>query len=124
MGKKKKEALQWLKNAENDLEIAEILLKNEKHKAAAFHSQQASEKALKALLIQRKSQFPRIHDLVKLSRMLKAPHDIIEFCARIDPAYTSARYPDVASDFDIEEVREILDYSKKVVEWTKKALQL
>ena len=40
----------WLKEAKWDLENANILLENKRYSTAVFHSQQASEKAVKALL--------------------------------------------------------------------------
>ena len=43
------EALRWLRTAEDDLDSATILRKNEKFPHACFHAQQAGEKALKAV---------------------------------------------------------------------------
>lgn len=43
------EALRWLKTAEDDLDAAGVLRKNNKYPHACFHAQQAGEKALKAL---------------------------------------------------------------------------
>jgi HEPN domain-containing protein len=40
----------WLEEAEWDLENAKILLKNKRYNTVVFHSQQAAEKALKAVL--------------------------------------------------------------------------
>ena len=90
----------------------------------AFLSQQAVEKALKALLIDRTGNFPRIHDVVELSRRVKAPSRITELCANINPAYTSTRYPEVASDFDKGEVEEIVISAEEILEWIKKELKL
>ena len=44
-------ACEWLRKALNDLKIANILLKEGFPDESAFHSQQAVEKALKALLV-------------------------------------------------------------------------
>ena len=41
----------WLDEANWDLENAKILLKNRRYNTAVFHSQQASEMAVKSLLI-------------------------------------------------------------------------
>ena len=40
----------WLSEAREDLEIAEVLLRESKYNASAFYSQQSAEKALKAAL--------------------------------------------------------------------------
>lgn len=46
--KNRKEALRWLKTAEDDLDVAIILEKNSKFPQACCYSQQAGEKAIKA----------------------------------------------------------------------------
>jgi len=43
------EALRWLKTAEDDLDAAQMLSRNGMFPHACFHSQQAGEKALKAV---------------------------------------------------------------------------
>ncbi|BAB64991.1 hypothetical protein STK_00373 [Sulfurisphaera tokodaii str. 7] len=44
----------WIIQAEEDLDVARVLLDAEKYFAVAYYSQQASEKALKSLLFFRK----------------------------------------------------------------------
>ena len=120
----KKETENWWKQANRDFESAKRIMELGEYYVCAFLFQQAVEKALKALLIDRTGNFPRIHDVVELSRRVKAPLKIVELCALINPAYTSTRYPDVASDFDKGEVEEILKSAKEILEWTKKELKL
>jgi HEPN domain-containing protein len=43
------EALRWLRTAEDDLDAATVLSKNDKFPHACFYAQQAGEKALKAV---------------------------------------------------------------------------
>ena len=59
----KEEVKRWLDKAKEDLEKAEVLLKSEHYDGAAFFSQQSAEKALKAIIIKRTNNFPKIHDL-------------------------------------------------------------
>ncbi len=120
----REETENWWKQANRDLESAKRIMELGEYHVCAFLSQQAVEKALKALLIDRTGNFPRIHDVVELSRRVKAPSKITELCAMINPAYTSTRYPDVASDFDKGEVEDILKSAKEILEWTKKELKL
>jgi len=120
----RKETKNWWKQANRDMESAKKIMELGEYHVSAFLSQQAVEKALKALLIETNSSFPRIHDVAELSRRVKAPSKIIESCAMINPAYTSTRYPDVASDFNKNEVEEILKCAKEILEWTKKELKL
>jgi HEPN domain-containing protein len=118
----RKEVENWWKQALRDMGSAERIMGLDDYYVSAFLCQQAVEKALKALLIQETGKFPRIHDTAELSRRVNAPSKIVEFCAAINPAYTTTRYPDVASDFDKGEVEEIIDSAREVLEWTKKKL--
>jgi len=61
----------WMEKAKNDLEIAEIILGEEFHSESAFHSQQAAEKALKAVLVALDTQPPRSHNIHLLLRLLE-----------------------------------------------------
>ncbi len=56
----------WLQEAQDELEIALLLLAHEKHRGACLHSQQCVEKLLKALLLEKGRRPPRTHDLVDL----------------------------------------------------------
>jgi len=118
----REEAKNWWQQAGKDLESAVRIVEIDHH-VSAFLSQQAVEKALKALLIQRTGRFPRIHDVAELSRMVKAPLRIRELCAKINPAYTATRYPDVASDFDKEEVGGLIESAEEVLEWIRRELK-
>jgi HEPN domain-containing protein len=48
----------------------------------------------------------------------------IELCAKIAPAYSTTRYPDVCIAYDREEVEETLMSAKEVLEWVKNNLNL
>lgn len=112
----------WLKFAERDLRSARKNYEIEEYHVSAFLAQQAVEKALKALHIKKTGDFPKIHDLTRLARMVDAPDEIVRLCAEITPAYTAARYPDVAGDFSREEVNELIKSAEKVIEWVKKLI--
>ncbi len=59
------EAERWLAYAESDLRAARALLDDPDHfpRQVCFLSQQAAEKALKAVLVLANVDFPRSHDL-------------------------------------------------------------
>lgn len=59
---------QWLDKARKDLNAGEILLRQdfEDYENAAFHTQQAAEKFIKALLIRHQIEFPKSHDIALL----------------------------------------------------------
>jgi HEPN domain-containing protein len=122
-----KEADNWLRQAEDDLEKSKDNFEDSHFDGAAFFAQQTAEKALKALLIKKTRAFPKIHDVVALSRMADAPDNIIESCKVIAPYYTETRYPDLsekipAEAFSKEEVNEVIQLAGEVLKWAKKSL--
>lgn len=122
-----KEVGNWLRQAEDDLKKAKDNLKDNHLDGAAFFAQQAVEKALKALSIRNKKSFPKIHDLVALSRMVNAPEEIVEKCKVITPYYTETRYPDFsetipAEAFSKKEIEEVIKLSEEVLKWVRKSL--
>lgn len=62
----------WVREAREELESAAILLEHAKHRGACFHSQQAVEKGLKALILERGRPPARTHDIVELLRVVEA----------------------------------------------------
>ncbi len=112
----------WFDKGRSDLGVAEYNLSGEKLDAAAFYCQQAVEKVLKALIIQRSGVASKTHELVALSRTLKAPKNVQGLCAKISPAYTVARYPDVGGDYSESDVKEIFAAAKEVLKWAEKQL--
>lgn len=78
--------------AEQGIKIPDVYLED-----LCFNAQQAAEKALKAVLIEHKIEFPYVHDLVKLMGTLlqggvEVP-DRIREAARISQYAVAARYP-------------------------------
>jgi HEPN domain-containing protein len=64
---------EWLAHAESDLNLAR-LAKGRKEilpEQACFHAQQAAEKALKAVLLFKRIEFPLVHDLETLVELLE-----------------------------------------------------
>jgi HEPN domain-containing protein/predicted nucleotidyltransferase len=62
----------WVTDAEGELAMARLLLENAMLRGACLHAQQAVEKGLKALLIERAEPVPHAHDLVDLLRRVTA----------------------------------------------------
>ena len=120
----KKEVKNWLEQAERDIEVAEYNLSGNMLDATAFYSQQAAEKALKSLYISKFNELWKVHDLVRIASRIQAPTKIVELCAKIMPAYTVTRYPDVGEVYDRRDVEEVLMSAKEVLEWVRKNLNL
>lgn len=92
-------ALEWSAKAESDLRAAVYLLEPRPAPptdAVCFHAQQCAEKYLKALLVLRGIDFPKTHDIEKLSALLPAalrPHLTPEEQRRLTGYAIAARYP-------------------------------
>ncbi|MEE9224125.1 MAG: HEPN domain-containing protein [Thermoplasmata archaeon] len=117
------ETSKWWNHSRSDLETAEYNLKGEMLNAAAFYAQQAAEKALKALQIERLGRFDRTHDLLYLARSVDAPAEILRHCELIAPFYTVTRYPNAEVPFDKREVSSVVKASGEVMEWVGKSLK-
>ena len=92
-------ALTWLAKAADDLTIAELILDSDVgvEWAACFHSQQAAEKAVKAVLVHRGTDFPKSHRLDRLARLLpsssRGDFDIAAL-TELAPWAVAGRYPE------------------------------
>lgn len=93
----KKQAESWLTAAYDDLlVIIEILDNDDLTHMVAFHSQQAIEKSLKAVLEEEESEVPRTHNIlvlrekVELYITLKIEQEIFD---EINELYIDSRYP-------------------------------
>jgi len=86
--------LDWLRQAENDLQSARHMRAGGFHAQACFTAQQAGEKALKALCFARGFDIVRTHSLFQLVSDL-GENGAVERCAKeLDLFYISGRYPD------------------------------
>ncbi len=103
----------WVKAAEEDLEDAKIALRGERWFRAAFFSQQAVEKALKALFfVVRREEPPRIRTVTELYTLLKEagfslPREVEEQLFILNKYYTVTRYPDAAGGLPSESVDKV-----------------
>jgi HEPN domain-containing protein len=64
----------WLKYASDDLQSAEVLLKEGIYNMVCFHSQQAIEKLFKSFIATYYQEIPRIHNLIRLHKICEDLH--------------------------------------------------
>ena len=114
----------WLKQAKRDLESAKSQNENEFYEWACFISQQAAEKALKAVL-QKMGAEAWGHVTIKLLEALEEQSGkksgLRALALFLDKFYIPARYPNgwgegTPADFITEEdAEDAIDYSEKIV---------
>ncbi len=91
------EAKRWLQQAQADLAVVHTLWSAAHYAAACFHSQQAAEKALKAVLYAYGARVVLGHSVQELARQCEV-HDadfasVREEATRLDQFYLATRYP-------------------------------
>lgn len=114
---------EWLDHARSDLAYARLgerdpeVLPNQ----AAFHAQQAAEKAIKAAMIHHNIAFPFTHDLEGLiKRWTDAGHPWPAELADVDtlsPYAAETRYPGYFYEVSAAEVRAAIEMAEKIVAW-------
>jgi HEPN domain-containing protein len=118
---------EWLRTATDDLEaVARLLQPPQLSALAAFHCQQAVEKAIKGYLMWHETPFRKTHNLVEL----------VEQCSEVDPTFselktaaetltpyaTESRYPDTELDLSSEALAEAERLAAETVVFIRKRL--
>jgi len=95
---------EWFRYAYNDLIVAKHCFEDmhpKQTEISSYHCQQCAEKALKAFLIYKNIEPPRIHDLKVLCKLCQdidsSFAEIANPCAHLTPFGVAARYPDEIS---------------------------
>jgi HEPN domain-containing protein len=83
------EADEWLEKAESDFGQAQAAFKREDFSYAGFWMQQAAEKALKALLLDKFEEYPYSHNLLGLSQNLDVPDHHKDYFPELNTVYTN-----------------------------------
>lgn len=125
----RRETADWWAQAAEDLKTAELNIGIQRYYASVFFAQQAGEKALKALFIERKKRLPpRGHNMLDLTRALDAPKTVTEAAAELNPEYTVTRYPNAAKGipeqmFNKRSAVTHLRAAKVIYQWVAKWLK-
>jgi HEPN domain-containing protein len=112
-----------LKQADRDLENARKNVTIEAYEVAAFLTEQAVEKYLKAAWVATKRQpAPHTHALTELGDGLGVPANLRRHLADLTQDYTVSRYPDAANAvpyelYDEATVRTKIERAEAVIAW-------
>jgi len=124
----REEVTNWFKQAEADLRSAQNSKKSFDFHMSVFASQQAVEKALKALCLYKLREFPKGHSILYLAQKADVPENMLSGIRDLNPEYLSTRYPDMAAGvpaelYDENIAARHLKTAVEVVEWVKKQIQ-
>lgn len=125
--KYKEESHRWIRQAKADIKAAEICSQNGSHEWASFQSQQAAEKALKAIWYFI-GEDPWGHSIVKLLNDFPDPainhtlNSLMNDAKSLDKLYIPTRYPNglpeliPADVYTADESTDAINRSKKILE--------
>ena len=97
----KDETHTWLSYADENLEISRLALEHGHFNACLQNAQQAVEKYLKALVVERDLEFRRTHNIRELVGILTAQDMIVDISEEemdlMDTIYVPSKYPDYSA---------------------------
>ncbi len=110
----------WLQRAKSDLNIAKRHSDDIYLEDLCFHAQQAAEKAIKAVLIQKQINFKYTHDLSLLVGLLQSIVELPEFikdASTLTSYAVASRYPGADELVDYDEWIEAIDLAQAIYSW-------
>ena len=91
-----------------------------------FNAQQATEKAIKSVMIARNIEFPFVHDLARLLSLLEDRGEVISEAIRqasvLTKYATITRYPGEIRPVSEAEYREAIAIAEAVVQWAEERI--
>ena len=117
---------EWLNRARSNLvrarqREAEVYLED-----LCFDAQQAAEKAIKAVLVARRIDFPYLHDLAHLLSLLKGAGEVVPEAVRdarkLTPYAVLTRYPGTVRPVTEREYERAVKIAEAVVGWAGEQL--
>lgn len=123
MEKKPKE---WLRQADYDLDTAEVMFKAGRYFYAVYMCHLSVEKAIKGLYQEKLNELPpRVHNLVYLLNKIgvKPSEENGKFLIRLNEANIATRYPEdldkLQRDYTSQIAQDIIARSKEILQWIK-----
>jgi len=118
----------WWKQAQADLTSSQNCMNSGDFYLSVFSSQQATEKALKALSLLLFKEIPQGHSIIYLAQKVKLPSGLFSGVRDLNPEYLTTRYPDIAAGvpaelYDEKIARKHHQTAEKVLQWVEKQIQ-
>lgn len=121
----------WLNQAKRDLKQAKSSLKSEFYEWACFASQQAANKAVKALIQSRGGEAwgHSVAALIDATPENVRPSYLRDKALELDQAYVPSRYPNAhpvgfpGSSYTKTMAERLIGYAKEIVDFCEKGLQ-
>ena len=117
---------EWMRYANGDLALARTQIPGIMLEILCFHAQQAAEKAIKAVLIEKGVRFSKIHVLERLIDLLPADipraADLLASASLTEYASVT-RYPGMDEPVSEEAYREAVRLAESVVKWAEDILK-
>lgn len=114
---------EWLNRARSNLARAKAEIPDAYLEDLCFDAQQAAEKAIKAVLLQKKVAFPYIHDLARLLTLLEESGAEVPEKVRQAESLTQyavvTRYPGLTEPVSEAHYREAVANAEAVLGWAK-----
>lgn len=117
---------EWLNRARSNLARMKPRVPGAYLEDLCFDAQQASEKALKAVLIEHRIEFPYVHDLAYLISLVENANvhvpDEVRRAAKLSRYAVESRYPTLEEPVTETEYDEAVDIAEAVVKWAENVL--
>jgi HEPN domain-containing protein len=124
----RRQAEEWKEKAEEDFQVAVVLLKARDPILAAaicFHVQQTVEKYLKARLVAERIDFPRTHNIAELADLFPSDERVNlsrDEEDRLSEYAVVTRYPGEYDSIPLNEAEEALHLARRVRKYFRKKL--
>ena len=114
---------EWLNRARSNLALARNPVPGAYLEDLCFEAQQAAEKAIKAVMIERGVEYPYVHDLTRLLSMLEeagetVPETVLQAGELTQYALTT-RYPSLVQPVTEQDYDEAVRVAEAVIRWAE-----
>jgi HEPN domain-containing protein len=119
---------EWMDHAQSDLRLARLAANDLsiRREQVCFHTQQAAEKAIKAVLLSQEIEFPLTHDLEELLEVaerngIELPENVQE-AGLLTPYAVETRYPGYWLEISEADMQKAIRIAELITAWAREKL--